>query len=193
MPSFEQRVLRLFEAIHPLDRVARAGFVLRGVTEPESVAAHSHFVSLMALVFLDEYPGEFDRDKTLAICLIHDLCEAQLMDIPMPAADAHLREVKDEAERAVTRELFDGFGEQYGEYMDEFLAAETPEGRLVRALDKAQMMIKVLMYEREGRGRLREFWLNPKNFSDYGIDGASRLFDGICAEAGEVRPVIKQA
>jgi putative hydrolase of HD superfamily len=193
MPSFEQRVLRLFEAIHPLDRVARAGFVLRGVTEPESVAAHSHFVSLMALVFLDEYPGEFDRDKTLAICLIHDLCEAQLMDIPMPAADAHLREVKDEAERAVTRELFDGFGEQYGEYMDEFLAAETPEGRLVRALDKAQMMIKVLMYEREGRGRLREFWLNPKNFSDYGIDGASRLFDAICAEAGETRPVIKQA
>jgi putative hydrolase of HD superfamily len=147
----------------------------------------------MALVFLDEYPGEFDRDKTLAICLIHDLCEAQLMDIPMPAADAHLREVKDEAERVVTRELFDGFGEQYGDYMDEFLAAETPEGRLVRALDKAQMMIKVLMYEREGRGRLREFWLNPKNFSDYGIDGASRLFDGICAEAGEVRPIIKQA
>ena len=191
MPSFEQRVLRLFEAIHPLDRVARAGFVLRGVTEPESVAAHSHFVSLMALVFLDEYPGEFDRDKTLAICLIHDLCEAQLMDIPMPAADAHLREVKDEAERVVTRDLLDGFGEQYGDYMDEFLAAKTPEGRLVRALDKAQMMIKVLMYEREGRGRLREFWLNPKNFSDYGIDGASWLFDEICAEAGEVRPVIK--
>lgn len=191
MPSFEQRVLRLFEAIHPLDRVARAGFVLRGVTEPESVAAHSHFVSLMALVFLDEYPGEFYRDKTLAICLIHDLCEAQLMDIPMPAADAHLREVKDEAERVVTRDLLDGFGEQYGDYMDEFLAAKTPEGRLVRALDKAQMMIKVLMYEREGRGRLREFWLNPKNFSDYGIDGASWLFDEICAEAGEVRPVIK--
>jgi hypothetical protein len=40
---------------------------------------------------------------------------------------------------------------------------------------------------------LREFWLNPKNFSDYGIDGASRLFDAICAEAGEERPVIKQA
>ena len=190
MPSFEQRVLRLFEAIHPLDRVARAGFVLRGVAEPESVSAHSHFVSLMALVFLDEYPGEYDRDKTLAICLIHDLCEARLMDIPMPAADAHFREVKDEAERVVTREMLDGFDEKYGGYMDEFLAADTPEGRLVRALDKAQMMIKILMYQREGRGRLREFWKNPKNFADYGIEGASRLFDAICAEAGEARPTV---
>jgi putative hydrolase of HD superfamily len=193
MPSFEQRVLELFEAIHPLDRVARAGYVLRGVAEPESVSAHSHFVSLMALVFLDEYAGEYDRDKTLAMCLIHDLCEARLMDVPMPAADAYLREAKDEAERVVTREMLDGFGGKYGDYMDEFLAAVTPEGRLVRALDKAQMMIKVLMYEREGRGRLREFWLNPKNFADYDIEGASRLFDAICAEAGEVRPLPKKA
>jgi hypothetical protein len=55
-------------------------------------------------------------------------------------------------------------------------------------LDKAQMMIKVLMYERENRGRLREFWANPKNFVDYGIEPVSRLFDAICADAGHPRP-----
>lgn len=186
---FEQRVLRLFETIHPLDRIARAGYVLRGVPEPESVSAHSHFVAVMTLLYVDEFPEQFDRHRALIMALVHDLCEAQLMDVPMPAADAHFCDVKDDAERTVTRAMLDGFGEIYAEAFEEFLTASTPEARLVRGLDKAQMMIKVLMYEREHRGRLKEFWANPKNFRDFGIECVSTLFDAICAEAGHPRPV----
>ena len=51
------------------------------------------------------------------------------------------------------------------------------------------MMIKVIMYEREGRGRLEEFGTNPRNFRDYGIDAVSRLFNALCKEAGRIRPV----
>jgi len=188
MPSFEQRILDLFEVLHPLDRVPRAGFVLRGVTEPESVSAHSHFVSVMALLFCDAYPETYDREKVLTMALTHDLCEARLMDIPMPVVDAHLRDAKATAEQAITEDMLDGFDVRYGRYHAEFLAGETPEARLLRGLDKAQMMIKVLMYEREGRGRLAEFWSNPKNFADYGIEPIARLFDAICADAGHPRP-----
>ncbi len=189
MNTFERNLLDLFETIHPLDRIARAGYVLRGVTEPESVSAHSHFVSVMALLFVEEYSGQFDPAKTLAMALTHDLCESQLMDIPMPVADAHLREIKDEAEQAITEKLFRGFDEKFARYHQEFLEASSPEARLIRGLDKAQMMVKILMYEREGRGRLAEFWLNPKNFADYGLKPVSDLFDAICAESGHVRPV----
>ncbi len=188
MPSFEQRIIALFETIHPLDRIGRAGYVLRGVCEPESVAAHSHFVSLMALLFADHYPEQYDRGKLLSMALTHDLCESLLMDIPMPTADAHLREAKDVAEQAITEQLLNGLDRRYAEYHREFLAASTPEARLLRGLDKAQMMIKVTMYEREGRGRLAEFWANPRNFEDYGIKEVSRLFDAICAEANRTRP-----
>jgi len=188
MSSFEQRVIGLFEAIHPLDRIARAGYVLRGVTEPESVAAHSHFVSLLALLFADEYPEAYDRGKLLAMALTHDLAESWLMDIPMPAADAHLREAKDAAEEAIMARLFAGFDQRYAEYQREFNTASSPEARLLRGLDKAQMMIKIVMYEREGRGRLKEFWANPRNFEDYGVEAVSKLFDAICAEAGKPRP-----
>ena len=48
--TFEARVLRLFEEMHPLDRIARAGYVLRGVADPETVASHSHFVAVMTLL-----------------------------------------------------------------------------------------------------------------------------------------------
>ncbi len=188
MPSFEQRVIGLFETIHPLDRIARAGFVLRGVCEPESVAAHSHFVSLLALLFADRYPQEFDRGKLLAMALTHDLPESLLMDIPMPTADAHLRDAKNAAEQAIAEQLLDGLDRRYAEYHREFTAASSPEARLLRGLDKAQMMIKVIMYEREGRGRLAEFWANPRNFEDYGVQAVARLFDEICAEAGRARP-----
>ncbi len=190
MQAFERRVLDLFETIHPLDRVARAGYVMRGVPEPESVAAHSHFVSLLALLFVEEYPGRFDPAKTLTIALTHDLCEAELMDIPMPAADAHFREVKDAAEQAVTEKLFAGFGEKFARYHQEFLEASSDEARLVRGLDKAQMMIKIIMYEREGRGRLEAFWSNPKNFEDYGLPEVSHLFEALCEEVGRTRPVL---
>lgn len=188
MEPFAERVIALFEELHPLDRVPRSGFVLRGVTEPESVAAHSHFVALMTLLFVDEHPDLFDRHKALATALIHDISEARIMDIPMPYADAFLKDAKGRAEQAIAEDLLDGFPPEYGVLHQELLDAATPEARLVRGLDKAQMMIKIVMYQREGRGRLDEFWGNPRNFDDYGLESVSRLFDAICAHAGRDRP-----
>ncbi len=186
--SFSKRVIALFETIHPLDRIARAGYVLRGVPEPESIAAHSHFVSLMTLLFVEQYPDQFDRHKALTMAIVHDLAEAKIMDIPMPAADAHFAEAKHEAEQHITDELLGPFGDHFGAYQAELAEGKTPEARLVRGLDKAQMMMKIIMYEREGKGRLAEFWNNPKNFADYGIDCVSDLFDALCTEAGRARP-----
>jgi putative hydrolases of HD superfamily len=188
MESFEQQLIEFFARIHPLDRVARAGYVLRGVAEPESVAAHSHFVALMTMLVVEEYPGQFDRERAIAMALIHDLSEARLMDIPMPAADAYLKEAKDRAEQAVFEQLFAAFSGKYAAYHRALLDPVTPEARLVRGLDKVQMMFKVAMYEREHRGYLEEFWLNPGNFADYGIKPVSDLFDAVCAWAGRTRP-----
>lgn len=186
--DFTSRVLELFQIIHPLDRIPRAGYVLRGVSEPESVAAHSHFVALLALLFVEQFPGIYNRDRLLAMALVHDLAESRLMDIPMPYADAYLKEAKQKAEQAITEDLLGGLPGNLAELHEEFDAAATPEARLLRGLDKAQMMIKVACYEREHRGCLEEFWVNPKNFADFGIEAVSELFDAICNRAGKPRP-----
>lgn len=187
--EFTGRVLRLFQDIHPLDRIARAGYVLRGVPEPESVAAHSHFVSLLTLLFCDRYPDRFDRGVALTMALIHDLPEARLMDIPMPIADAYFLTAKTDAEQSLIEDLLEGFPADLAQRHRELVEANTPEARLVRGLDKAQMMLKILMYQREGRGRLAEFWNNPRNFADFGLPEVSALFDAICVAAGQSRPV----
>jgi len=188
MNTFEDRLIALFDVIHPLDRIPRAGYVVRGVAHPESVAAHSHFVSLLVLMFLEEYPDRFDREKALTMALIHDLSEAKLMDIPMPYADAYLKRAKDHAEQTIIEEMFAGFAPKFAAYHQELLDAKTPEARLVRGLDKAQMMVKVLFYERERSGYLEEFWTGAANFRDYGIPEVSALFDAICARAERARP-----
>jgi putative hydrolases of HD superfamily len=190
MSSFASRTLRLFEQIHPLDRIARAGYVLRGVTEPENVAAHSHFLALLTMLVCDEYPGEFDSRKAVTMALIHDLPEALMMDIPVPSSERYLRDAKLQAEQHILEGLFEGFSAHYGELNRELDECQTAEARLVQGLDKAQMMIKILMYEREQRGRLSEFWSNPKNFDDRGVAAVSHLFDALCAEAGRPRPSI---
>jgi len=192
MNSFEDRIMTFFDVIHPLDRIPRAGYVLRGVPHPESVAAHSHFLAVLTLLFLEEYPDGYDAQKALAMALTHDLSEARLMDIPMPYADAYLKEAKFLAEQALMEDLFKDFSTKFGFYHQELHEAHTPEARLVRGLDKVQMMLKVFFYEREQAGFLEEFWVNPANFRDYGIVGVSALFDAICAKAGRVRPVDEQ-
>ena len=186
--SFEERVINLFDVLHPLDRIARAGYVIRGVAHPENVSAHSHFVALLTMLFLDQHPDGYDHEKALAMALIHDLSEAKLMDIPMPYADAYLSEAKDRAEQAIMEELFAPFADKYGKYHQELVDVSTPEARLVRGLDKVQLILKILFYERERSGYLELFWQNPGNFRDYGIPAVRDLFDALCVRAGRVRP-----
>lgn len=188
MPDFAHRAIRLLEDTHPLDRVPRAGYLLRGVTEPESVAAHSYSLALLALLFVEQYPQRFDRHKTLIMAIVHDAAEARMMDIPMPVCTAELKTAKNAAERAILEDMFAGLPGVFLECSRELEAGVSPEARLIKALDKAQMMIKVGLYEAEGRGRLGEFWTNPANFNDYGLEPVGELFDAICARAGKPRP-----
>ncbi|MGC8737419.1 MAG: HD domain-containing protein [Candidatus Hydrogenedens sp.] len=188
MVDFCERVLSLFREIHPLDRVPRAGFLLRGVSVPESVSAHTHFLSLLALLVLEEYPGRWDGEKVLSMAIIHDLAEAKMMDMPMPIAQKYFSEEKTQAEQAVFDKLMEDFPVKFSELHREFHEVSSPEAKLVRGLDKVQMMLKVLNYEREHQGDLTEFWKNPKNFKDYDVEITRQLFKAICEHANKKLP-----
>jgi hypothetical protein len=51
-----------------------------------------------------------------------------------------------------------------------------------------QMMIRAACYQREGRGNLEDFWNNPKNFADYGLEPVRLLFAEVARFAGRRVP-----
>jgi putative hydrolase of HD superfamily len=181
-------IVKTLARLHPLARVPRAGWLLRGVTEAESVSSHCHAVALLAQLACDAWPGRFDAARAVAMALVHDCAEVVTMDIPMPAGDAAFREAKSRTERAAITSLFDGLPTRAAELFEEFERAETPEARLVRGLDKVQMMIRAACYEREGHAALGDFWANERNFEDYGIDAVRELFAEVARFAGHRPP-----
>jgi len=178
--------------LHALERVPRAGFLLRGVAEPESVAAHSHALALLVELVCEALPDSFDSGRAVAMALLHDVQEVATMDIPMPAGDAAFKEARARAEEAIFDSLFAGLPGRARELYREYARGETPEARLVKGLDKVQMMIRISSYQREGRGSLEEFWGNPDNFRDWELEPVRQLHREVARRAGRKVPARTQ-
>jgi len=61
-----------------LKRIDRAGWKLKKIKNPESIADHSWRTALMAWVLA---PEGLDRDKIIKMTLLHDLAEAKIGDL----------------------------------------------------------------------------------------------------------------
>ena len=173
-------IVDLILELDVLERLPRMGFLMQGVTDPESVAAHCFGVALTAMLMADATPGTIDTERVLRMALMHEVSEARVTDLPYRTLRYISPQSKSMAERAAAHDLLDPLDGDYVSLWEEFEAAETLEARIVRAADKIQMMAKVLRYEQEGRGDLSDFWLNTDfNENNHGIPLARQLFEEI--------------
>lgn len=152
-----------------LDRIPRVGFLLRGVPDPESVTEHSWHVAFLVWTLAPEIPG-LDAARAMTMALIHDLPELRIGDLPMTAASYLPRGAKQAAEARALSDLTRPLGDRAQHLVAEYQLGETLEARTVKACDKLQLMLKVAAYEEAGAGGLSEFWHNPGNFPDLGIE-----------------------
>jgi putative hydrolase of HD superfamily len=163
-----------------LDRLAalpRTGWLLRGVTDPESIAEHTYGVCVVAALLVDDVRARgvtVDGERVLRMALVHDAAEAFTGDIPMPAKTERLDAALGDAEGSLLA------GVLPPEQLTLWREAEdgkTIEARIVKAADKVQMLVKALTYGQQRRGRLDEFWQNAKNRRHMDIDFARELFE----------------
>lgn len=156
----------LVDAAQFLDRLAslpRTGWLLRGVTDPESIAEHSLGVAFVASMLVDDLRARgvaVDGEKVLRMALVHDAAEAFTGDIPMPAKTLELKAALARAEDELLAEVLTP--DQLALWR-ESEAGATTEARVVKAADKLQMVIKALTYAQQGRGRLDEFFVATAN------------------------------
>lgn len=138
--------LSLAYAATALKDVERAGWVLRGVHVPESVADHSFGTALLCLLYAEE--ASVERERALAIALVHDLAEAVTGDL-VARADPADREVslaeKARAEVAAMNAL--PGGDSVLDLWLEYERSSTPEALFVRDMNLIDMCLQALRYE----------------------------------------------
>ena len=143
-----------------LKQLYRQGWLRRGIPAQrcESVADHSLGVAVLALLLLDSYSLDLDRDRVLRMALLHDFGEIYAGDL-MPSdgvspADKHCREAA-----AVDRVLGKlPNGAEYTDLWQEYEAGLTQEARFVRQVDRLEMGLQATVYERQEGADLSEFY-----------------------------------
>lgn len=151
-----EQFIDFYKQVLQLKKTVRKGWAERKVPEPESVAEHSFGVSILALFFSRD--SGLDTEKLIKTALIHDLCEAITSDITPNDNVAPEEKQKREYDAAVS---VLGQMDESGELIElwkDFEYERTPEGKLVKELDRLEMVMQALDYEYTNNMRLDEFY-----------------------------------
>jgi putative hydrolase of HD superfamily len=164
-----------------LKRTPRTGWVQRGVTNAESVAAHSFGVVYAILVLAPLVDADINLERALAMAALHDLPEALTTDIPTPAWRFLSSNIKTDSERMAMQEMLGetAVEEPFMAWWEELHANKTAEARLVHDADKIDMFLQAFMYEQQtGNQQLAEFWTRPFTFH---YPEVQAIYDELCA------------
>jgi putative hydrolases of HD superfamily len=137
----------LFEMGH-LKRITRAGWLLLGIPQPETVAEHSFRVGITGMV-LAVVEGA-DVGRTAALCLMHDTHETRIGDVPS-VGRAYITSAAPEAVSAhQAATMPNDVAKVVQDLKAEYEAGETIEARVARDADKLETLLQAMEYQAQG-------------------------------------------
>jgi putative hydrolase of HD superfamily len=156
-PDFTAKnFVNFYDNILQLKKILRKGWAERNVPHPESVADHTFGVAVLALFF--SRGKNLNVEKVITTALIHDVCESLTGDIT-PNDNISPREKQEkeyEAARKILQQI-ENSGELF-ELWKDFEYERTPEGKLIKELDRLEMVMQAFHYEKEHHIKLDEFY-----------------------------------
>ena len=150
-----------------LKKIKRSGWIRKvNVKEPESVADHTFRTAILSMIIGDV--KKLDTLKMLKTALIHDACESitgDLMHYKDEREELQKRKLENNAMKKILSLLPDDIRKNYSEIWKDFQDRASVEAKLVREVDKLEMVFQALEYEEEGydREKLSEFWDSAEN------------------------------
>jgi putative hydrolase of HD superfamily len=137
----------LFEMGH-LKQLARAGWLLLGIPQPESVAEHTFRVAIVGIALAAQEGADIGR--TAALCLLHDSPESRIGDVPS-VGRAYVSTASPEAVSAhQTSGMPPELAEVFQGLVAEYEAAETVESQVAHDADKLETLLQAVEYHAQG-------------------------------------------
>lgn len=148
-----ERLEAQFAFLNEADRlksVLRATTLVDG-SRPENSGEHSWHLALYALVLADQAGPGVSIDRVIRMLILHDLVEIDTGDVPIHARNgqAHASPETLAAEAKAADRIFgllpSDLGDSLRALWEEFEAAETPDARFAKSLDRVQPVMANLM------------------------------------------------
>ncbi len=172
-----------FIEIGKLKRIPRKGWVLRGIKNPETIAAHTFRMTIMAWLLCRK--KKININRVLKISLIHDLCEVFVGDTTpydkiLPKDKKKWKEIfskwprfskikkekifleKYKKENKALKKLISKLPfylkEEIKSLWNDYEKGLTREGRFVRQLDRVENLLQALEYWKEEKTFTIDSW-----------------------------------
>jgi putative hydrolase of HD superfamily len=164
--------------IHSLAKIPRTGWLLAGVTNPETVTEHSFETAMIAYILSRDFKEAVDLKKVLLMALFHEIAEARITDLPRRSKD-YIGKAKRAGEAAATADILLDYSPEITRLLEEMHEKKSAEARLVEAAEELQIVFKALVYAKENRGDMSEYRKDIDKYDDLGVAPARALLDAI--------------
>lgn len=156
--------LELLKHVGKLKHLRRTGWVLRSVSQPETVSGHMYRMALAAMML--DSTDNVDTNRVMRMCLVHDLAESVVGDItPHCGVTEQEKHQREETAMASLASLpSKPQGAEMHALFQEYENQSTPEAVLVKDLDKFDMILQAFEYEvaENKPGWLEEFFCSTQ-------------------------------
>ncbi|CAN0018968.1 unnamed protein product [Pylaiella littoralis] len=150
--------LSFLRVVGKLKELKRTGWVHRGVDKPESVSDHMYRMALCSFLITDP---TLDRSRIMKLAVVHDLAEALAGDIApfQKVSKEEKRRLEEEGLEKITATIgSDPIALEIKQLWYEYEDCTSEEARLVKDLDKLEMIVQADDYEKGQGLDLSEFF-----------------------------------
>lgn len=160
---FAKKMVDFMATVGKSKRLLRSGWVREKVKDPESVAEHSFRITVLAIVLADQLG--VDKEKLIKMTFVMNLGEITTGDLVFERGeliDIKKKGEKESKEKEGVKNILRDIGadKEYIKIFDEMIKRKSPEAKIFWQIDKLEMAMQALEYEKDQNKRLDEFFTN---------------------------------
>ncbi|XP_067621700.1 uncharacterized protein [Eurosta solidaginis] len=171
-------IIQFMELIGNLKHTKRTGWVLRNVSDPESISGHMYRMSMMTFL-LDGSEG-LNQIRCMELALVHDLAESVVGDLTpfcgVSKTDKRAMELK--AMEDICK-LIEPRGKRIMELFEEYETGESAESKFVKDLDRLDLIMQAFEYEKRDNCLLKHQEFFDSNEGKFNHPFIKKLVDEI--------------